>query len=167
MFESPYTEEDRIKFVALAQELGSPIKALEELGYPTKPTAYKWCRQMGLKEKVHNIRHMAKLRQEVYSDLEQLEVLSQALDVIYDKLSQPKALKPHDIQKLSSSAQTVIETMRLIDNKPNSITQRMDQVDGEIQQLISKFKNKQGSKGPAQAAVPTNTHLLSELEGHE
>lgn len=158
-----YTEEQKVTFIHKAQECGI-TKAMRVLGFPaSKATAYQWLRTYGLQTEAMSIRTKAKEREQQYSDAEQLEVLSSLLDAIYFQLENPKLLKAHDIQKLSSAAETVISSMRLIDNKPSSITQRMDQVDGEIQQLIAQYRKEGQVRGPNQS----NSHLIRASEDTE
>lgn len=137
-----YTEKQQSEFVELAQTLGIG-PAIRELGYPSYPTAIKWCQQRGVQPAVDTLMQSIKAYHTFYQDRDALLVCEQALARVQEKLSSEN-LDADELKKVSEALQKTVNTWLLLQGKANNITEKVtkDSTDVELLELLNMEKAK-------------------------
>lgn len=137
-----YTEKQQSEFVELAQTLGIG-PARRELGYPSYPTAIKWCQQRGVTPNVDTLMQSIKQYHTFYQDRDALLVCEQALARVQEKLTSDH-LDADELKKVSEALQKTVNTWLLLQGKANNITEKVskDTTDIELLDLLNTERAK-------------------------
>lgn len=136
---SQYDEDKVEAYCQLAQDIGVG-PAITELGYPkSRTTAWKWLSSRGISVELDQLRKRAADMKHFYGEKEQLTLLSEALERIFEKISDTK-LTADELMKLANAASKTIETMRLVGNQSTQIVETIDQLDSELRTLLQEAR---------------------------
>lgn len=141
-----YTEDQKTKFVELAQEIGIG-RAISELGYPSWPTGSKWCEQRGVKPTVDTLMQEVKKFHTFYETTDALLIAEEGFAEVQKKLLEGN-LNPEELKKVSEAYQKFANTWLALQGKATSITEThsKDATDVELMGLLMAEKARNALK---------------------
>lgn len=139
---SNYEEDQKLEFIAQAQEMGiSP--AMRMLGYPgSYHTAKKWFNEKNIElPSLDSLSQMARQIGIFYSDKEKILAAQAVLDRCVESLMEDN-LDADQLNKLSNAVHKSIQTINLIEGKSTAIseTRSKDGTDLAIHDLLNEAK---------------------------
>ena len=134
-----YTEEQRIEFLTLAQEVGIG-RAMRELEYPgSYQTALNWAKNHGVTVNVDPVMQHVKAFDDLYKTEHLLAISKEGLQRIWQELTESKVLSPDDQKKLSEAFQKYSNTWLVLNGKANDIkeTHTREGIDVDLLRLFA------------------------------
>lgn len=133
-----YSEQDIDNFIETAEELGI-TRAIRELGYPSWPTAQKWCKKRNVTPPKSITQALATLNNQTYSLEDKLSVANDLIDR-YKEMLTTKDLDAMELKRITEGYKLAMETYNLILGKATQITQKADAMDNDYVDLLEQMK---------------------------
>lgn len=137
-----YTEEQKTKFVELAQTIGIG-RACRELGYPSWPAGQKWCSARGVVPAVDTMMQEIKKFHTFYETTDALLIAEEGFDRVLEKLKEVN-LDADELKKVSEAYQKFVNTWQVLQGKASTITetQSKDSTDVELIEMLNMERMK-------------------------
>jgi hypothetical protein len=135
-----YDDHQRAEFLELAQIIGIG-RAIRELGYPSYPTAQKWCMAAGIEPNVDTAFAQMKQWHTFYQVEDLLLVGDEIMSTIQSMLV--SADNADDVKKLTEAYQKATNTRLLLEGKSTSITEKREvsAEDTEFEKALREFRS--------------------------
>lgn len=140
-----YDDSQINEFIELANDIGIG-PAMNELGYPGSwATAQRWYKMRGIDTpNVDMLKSKAAQMHQFYEDKEALLVIQTGLQIAMSTYtSKWESLDPDNQKKMAEAVQKLTNSMRLLQDKANSITEsrHKDSLDDELNRMIAELEN--------------------------
>lgn len=151
---SKYTEEQRLSFLARAQEIGIP-PACAEFGWPSEQSGYVWARKYGVTIDVDPVRARCVAVREAYSTIEKLEVANAIIRAVAQRLRvNPQTgefletvdIDGMEINRLSSALDKAVKITELLEGRPTEISETVSELDADLRRLVTQLKSNNDDK---------------------
>jgi len=149
-----YTEEEKLAYLEVAQELGHS-RAMRELEYPSSwNTANKWAKEFGVEVTLDELKQRAAAHRDWYGDFEHMEALQSIIDRSLELTERTADISADDLKKVADALTKAIDKQRVIQGKTtNRTTTEEASSDGEVfsgllKALESNDHNPAGQRGP-------------------
>ena len=149
-----YTEEEKLAYLEVAQELGHS-RAMRELEYPSSwNTANKWAKEFGVEVTLDELKQRAAAHRDWYGDFEHMEALQSIIDRSLELTERTADISADDLKKVADALTKAIDKQRVIQGKTtNRTTTEEASSDGEVfsgllKALESNDHNPAGQREP-------------------